>query len=251
MLHLLDESLETLLRRKMAIGRADVDIAFDAPDNEWSGRITKPTINLFLWDVRRSVDEAESGRERVMRDGKEHWQMKPPRIAFSYLLTAWTKEARDEHRLLGSALTMLLGTSQIDEDFLAQDLREVMPPPTIRVARPDAKDFAEFWSAIDGELKPGLDVTVTATVDPKLLIEAGPPITEFGTGLTDGSDPERRSTRTRYAGHVDDPAAAGVRVTSPRGSTLVNKAGNFLVPAEEGDTITVHTSEPVTMVAGA
>ena len=65
MLHLLDESLETLLRQKMAIGRADVDIAFDAPDNEWSGRITKPTINLFLWDVRRSVDEAESGREKV------------------------------------------------------------------------------------------------------------------------------------------------------------------------------------------
>ena len=174
--------------------------------------------------------------------------MKPPRIAFSYLLTAWTNEARDEHRLLGSALTTLLATAQIEDEFLAQDLREVMPPPTLRVARPDAKDFAEFWSAIDGELKPGLDITVTATVDPNLLIEAGPPITEFGTGLTGGGG--QRSTRRRYAGHIEDPNAAGVRVTSPRGSTLVNEAGNFLVPAQEGDTITVHTEEPVTMVAG-
>ena len=230
MLHLLDESLETLLRRKMAIGRADVDIAFDAPDNEWSGRITKPTINLFLWDVRRSVDEAESGRERVARGGKDHWRLKPPRIAFSYLLTAWTNEARDEHRLLGSALTTLLATAQIEDEFLAQDLREVMPPPTLRVARPDAKDFAEFWSAIDGELKPGLDITVTATVDPNLLIEAGPPIAEFGTGLTDAADPGQRSTRSRYAGHVDDPNAGGVRVTSPRGSTFVNETGTSWYP---------------------
>ncbi len=250
MLHLLDESLEALIRAKMSLSKDYVDIAFDAPDHEWAGRVTKPTLNLFLWDIRRSVEEAASGRERVASGGKDNWRLRPPRIAFSYLLTAWTKEARDEHRLLGDALTVLLGSAVIDEGYMATDLRRVLPPPTIRVARPEAKDFAEFWSAIDGDLKPGLDLTITATVDPNLLIEVGPPITQFDTGLTDPNRLKRRSKRRRYAGHVGDEEAVGATVTSPRGTAVVDSGGNFLVAAAEGDTITVHTPKPITMVAG-
>lgn len=251
MLHLLDESLENMLRADMRLAKNDVDVAFNAPDNEWAARITKPTLNLFLWDIRLSGDETQAGRERVVRDGKDVWRARPPRVSFSYLLTAWTNDARDEHRLLGQALTALLASPELADQHLAEGLEATEPPPSIKVARPDAKDFADFWSAIDGQLKPGLDVTITATVDPGVVKEAGPPTEEFVTEVTDRREPERRSTRRRFAGHIDDPAAHGAAVTSPRGKATVSNSGDFLVPAEAGDTVTVHLDEPVRLVVGA
>lgn len=250
MLHLLDETLENMLRATMPIAKTDVDVAFDAPDNEWAGRITKPTLNLFLWDIRRSTDEAEVGRERVVQGGRESWRARPPRMAFSYLVTAWTAETRDEHRLLGSALVALLAHTTIDEEHQVAALRDADASPTLKVARPQAKDFAEFWSAIDGQLKPGLDLTVTAAVDPGILQPAGPPTEEFDIRVVDRTDPGRVSQRTRLGGHIDDPLAIGAEVTSPRGKAYVDADGNFLIPAEPGDTVTIHLAEPVTQVVG-
>ena len=250
MLHLLDESLESLLRREMPIAKADVDVAFDAPDNEWAGKITKPTLNLFLWDIRRSADEAAAGRERVVRDGREMWRERLPRIAFSYLVTAWTNETRDEHRLLGQALRTLLANSEIAAEHLSGELAELDTVPTLKVARPQAKDFAEFWSAIDGQLKPGLDVTVIASVDPAVVVPAGPPTETFETVLVDRTEDRRRSGTVRFGGHVDDPLAVGARVTTPHGTAVIDANGNFLVSAEAGDTITIHLAEPVTQTAG-
>ena len=247
MLHQLDESLERLVRSATGLAKTDVDIVFDAPDNEWAGRITKPTINLFLWDIRRSQDEPDAGRERINRNGQELWRSKPPRMAFSYLVTAWTAETRDEHRLLGGILAALLGNSEIGAEHLAPALVDVGAAPTLRVARPDSKDFADFWSAIGGQLKPGLDLNVTATVDPGVVQPAGPPTEQFSTEVVDRRDNRRTSQRNRMGGHVDDPMAIGALVTSPRGSARVDANGNFLVPARPGDVITIHLADPETV----
>lgn len=247
MLHQLDESLERLMRSATGLAKTDVDIVFDAPDNEWAGRITKPTINLFLWDIRRSQDEHDVGRERISRNGQEFWRSKPPRMAFSYLVTAWTAETRDEHRLLGGILTALLANPVIADTHLTASLSEAGAQPTLRVARPDSKDFADFWSAIGGQLKPGLDLSVTATVDPGIVQPAGPPTEQFSTELVDRTDTRRTSATDRMGGHVDDPMAVGALVTSPRGSTRVDSDGNFLVPARPGDTVTIHLQEPETV----
>ena len=51
MLQLLDESLESFLRAEVPLGARDVDVAFDAPDKEWASQISRPTVNLFLWDI--------------------------------------------------------------------------------------------------------------------------------------------------------------------------------------------------------
>lgn len=245
MLQQLDEGLEAFLRETVPLGRSEVDVSFEAPDKEWGAGITKPTVNLFLWDIRRSLDEAESGRELVERNGEKYWRQKPPRIDFRYLVTAWTTEVQDEHRLLGSVLTTLLANARLEEEHLPPGLAEVVPPPNIRVARPDGKDFAEFWSAIEGQLKPGLDMIVTATVDPDLLRPAGPPTEEMGTRLVDNQEPERVSERREVAGHVDDPAAVGALVTSPRGRAIVDENGNFLVPADPGDEVMVDLEHPL------
>ena len=56
MFHLLDESLEDFLRTTVPLPAREIDVSFDAPDKDWAAKVSRPTINLYLWDVRRNVD---------------------------------------------------------------------------------------------------------------------------------------------------------------------------------------------------
>ena len=70
---------------------------------------------------------------------------------------------------------------------------------TLSVALPPPEDraFADVWSALGGELKPSLDLVVTAPVDGGRLFPAGPPVEEtltidFGGRAGEQRDPPRR-----------------------------------------------------------
>lgn len=251
MLQLLDESLEDFLRAEVGLTKDEVDIVFEAPDDEWRAGVTKPTVNLFLWDIRRSTDEASAGREQIEKDGTVYWRMRPPRMVFRYLCTAWTNEVQDEHRLLGLCLAAFLANRSLPEQYLKGVVADMEPGPTVRVAAHDAKDFAEFWSALEGQLKPGLDLIVSAVVDPNVLVPAGEPTEDVGFRTSDVNEPDRTSETRRVGGRIEDPEAVGAVVRSPRGSTVVGDEGEFLIPAEPGDEIVVETADPVTMLVGA
>jgi hypothetical protein len=55
MLSYLSSTLRRLLTREMPIIKGEVDIAFDQPTREWSATVNKPTLNLFLYDVRENA----------------------------------------------------------------------------------------------------------------------------------------------------------------------------------------------------
>ena len=53
----LDEYLKKFLTRELATLGYDpgkVDIVFDQPKREWSARVSRPTLNLFLYDIREN-----------------------------------------------------------------------------------------------------------------------------------------------------------------------------------------------------
>ena len=50
----LDEALRDLLIREMPIANNEIDIAFDQPTRDWTSRLSRPTINIFLHDVREN-----------------------------------------------------------------------------------------------------------------------------------------------------------------------------------------------------
>ena len=54
MINDVDEAIKQLLIKEKAIDPADVDISFDAPDKEWSSSISKPTVNVYLYDFREN-----------------------------------------------------------------------------------------------------------------------------------------------------------------------------------------------------
>jgi len=184
MLHLLDESLAAFLRNTVPLPMRDVDVVFDAPDGDWAAGVSRPTVNLYLWDVRPNLAEREFGEELIEQgDGRMFRRKLLPRVDCRYLVTAWTSEVGDEHSLLGNVMTQLLLHETIDPEHLVGPFANTRPLPTIRLRSGDGSENSDFWSALGGQLKPGLDMVVTATVDAAALKLAGPPVQPEGLGV--------------------------------------------------------------------
>src|SRR5918998_2726015 len=181
MLHLLDETLEAFLRSVVPLRARDVDIACAAPDGEWSASLSsRPTVDLYLWDIRPNLAERDYGEVIVDGgDGRRFRRDPLPRVDCRYLVTAWTSQVRDEHSLLGDVLAALLLHPVIEARHLQGLFADVRPLPSLHLRSGDGSENSDFWSALGGQLKPGLDVVVTATVDAAAMIEAGPPVAEI------------------------------------------------------------------------
>ena len=181
MLHLLDETLEAFLRSVVPLPARDVDIAFAAPDGEWAAALSsRPTVDLYLWDIRPNLSERDYGEMIVEEvDGRRFRRDPLPRVDCRYLVTAWTSEVRDEHSLLGDVLSALLVHPVIEAEHLQGLFASVRPLPSLRLRSGDGSENSDFWSALGGQLKPGLDLVVTTTVDAALLVPAGPAAEEI------------------------------------------------------------------------
>ena len=92
----LDEALRQLIIRELPIKNGDVDIAFEQPKRDWSSRLSRPTLNLFLYDLRENTKLRSSQPlwENVREPGGATVQKRRPvRVDLRYLMTAWTSEA--------------------------------------------------------------------------------------------------------------------------------------------------------------
>jgi hypothetical protein len=175
MLHLLDESMEAFLRARVPLAPREVDVVFDAPDGTWAAAVSRPTVNLYLWDVRPSLAEREFGENLIARDDGRRFRRDPlPRVDCRYLVTAWTTEVANEHKLLGDVLTTMLLHPVIEPEHLRGAFASVRPLPSVHMRSGDGSQNSDFWSALGGQLKPGLDVVVTVTVDAAAMVDAAP-----------------------------------------------------------------------------
>ncbi|PBC75966.1 uncharacterized protein DUF4255 [Streptomyces sp. TLI_235] len=194
MLDLLDRAMEAFLRAKVPLGKG-VAIAFEAPDRDWVARISgRPTVNLYLWDVRRNLEHREGGLETVVdAEGRKHRRRPLPRVDCRYLVTAFTADVRDEHALLGRVMAALLVNDEIEEEQLPAELAGLRPLPSLELAAGDGRDNSDFWSALGGQLKPGLDVLVTVTVDAAVLAEAATDVLSYV--VRSSTDPDKLRSR--------------------------------------------------------
>jgi hypothetical protein len=179
MIHDVDESLRVLVRRD-ALNGADVDIAFDAPTREWASRRNSPTLDLYLYDIREDLQRRTVAWDPVREpDGKVSWRKPPPRqFKLSYLVTAWTQRPEDEHRLLSAVLYCFLRHERIPADVLAGTMAGAQLPvySTIALPPPPDRSLSDVWSALGGELKPSLDLVISAPFDVDRQEQAGPPV---------------------------------------------------------------------------
>jgi hypothetical protein len=221
-----DAALRSIVRTD-AVAGTDLEVVFDAPTKDWASRRNTPTVNLYLYDLREDVRRRERGwSERRGADGAVVSRSPAPRFfKLSYLVTAWTQRPEDEHMLLDSLLACFLRFEALPPGLVVGHLAEtgLHVPVTVGLPPPEDRAFADVWSALGGELKPSLDVVVSAPVATGIVYPAGPPVTDGPyVGLQDvvtrSGDPRRR--RHVPPPPADPPAArqttAEPRATAPR-----------------------------------
>lgn len=106
----IDEALRQLLTRELPIKNGEVDIAFNQPKREWSACASRPTLNLFLFDIRENNKLRQSTPAFDIERGDNGMvvqRRKPIRLDLYYMITAWAADAEDEHRLLARAVMAL------------------------------------------------------------------------------------------------------------------------------------------------
>lgn len=165
MIHEVDETLSDIVKRDVLNG-SNVEISFDAPSRDWAARRSNPALNFYLYDItedltRRDVTIRETRNEKGRVVSR---QVPDKRYRLAYLVTAWTQRPQDEHRLLGAVLTCFLRFDALPAEDLKGSLADADSAIRVTVGQPLPKDrqLSDIWSALGGELKPSLDLVVTA-----------------------------------------------------------------------------------------
>ncbi len=172
----LDEALKQLLKDTIPLDTAEVDINFEMPTKDWSAGLARPTLNLYLFDIRENLEFRENDWMRERTNGEAVKRLTPSRIDLAYLVTAWTSAVEDEHRLLWYTLAGLFRHPELPEKYLKGPLAGQVVPIRFKVAQPDGvlKNPADFWSAMENRLKPAVNLVVTVPLD--LAVEIKGPI---------------------------------------------------------------------------
>lgn len=164
----LDETLRQILIQNVPIRNGEIDVKFDQPKREWSARLSKPTVNLFLYDIRENPLLRKQMFENVANNGRLASEMRTSfRLDCFYMLTAWAAESEDEHRLMGRALQALFRFPTLPEGLLVGKLRRQRYAITLQLARHDKlTNPAEVWSALDNEIRPTIGLIATVEMNP-------------------------------------------------------------------------------------
>ncbi len=225
MIHDLDETIKQLLYTRGKLNRDDVDIVFDQPTGEWAASLNKPTVNLYLYDIRENLERRHTAPIEIERtpEGTGRRIFPPRRVDINYLITVWAKEPEDEHQLLWRILETMLPLAQIELDAGIGAVRDQPLAMPLLVALPSdaVRNMPDLWGVMENQLKPSINIMVTIALDPKKAIES--PLV-LSTNVRFGQTaPELRGKIATYDDHEvyhiggrimqgNDPVGAGVQV---------------------------------------
>ncbi len=163
----LDETIRQLLIREVPLDPSEVDISFDIPDREWSGRLSRPTVNCFLYDIRENHQLRGTDWDMVAGNGHSSRRRAPLRFDATYQVSVWARAPEDEHRLLWRVLWVLARHETLPEELLQGALREQPVPILAQVAQPEQapRNAADLWQVIDNRIRPSLTLVVTLALD--------------------------------------------------------------------------------------
>jgi hypothetical protein len=172
----LDEGLRTLLRRELERhGFEGVEIAFDAPSKEWAGKLTGPTVDLFLYDLREAVERASGTPSEHRENGRAVVTQPPLHLELTYAITAWTKAVQDEHRLLSQVLSILFSYEELPDDVLGDPEGTALTRAETSVGRP-REEKADFWTSVGGQYKASIDYVVHVVLESGATFVRGPEV---------------------------------------------------------------------------
>jgi len=169
-----DEALRALVESEIVSG-TDVDVVFDAPTREWAARRNKPTIDMYLYDIREDTRRRSAGTIETRDERGVVTERKPlPRyFKLAYLITAWTQRPEDEHRLLSAILACFVRHDVVPPAVVPALLAQTGFPLGVQIAYPppDNRQVSDVWTSLGGDLKPSVDLVITLGIQPDQLLD--------------------------------------------------------------------------------
>jgi hypothetical protein len=170
-----DDAMREFLIREMPVQDNEIDIDFEMPKREWSARLSRPTLNMFLRDIRENskLRSPQPAIDRMNSGDPVKLGRHPVRLDLFYLITAWAKDPLDEHRILARVLAALFRYRAVPPDIVAQYMpgQEVGVP--LKLAQYDTQFTpGDLWSVLDNELRPSIDIVATIMMQPYAMTEA-------------------------------------------------------------------------------
>ena len=164
-----DEALRKLLVQEIPIRGNEIEITFEQPKREWSARLNRPTLNIFLFDVRENVSLRNRTQRHNVDPSRREVQIQRPetRVDLHYMITAWASEVDDEHRLLTRTMLALLRHGQLPPELMIGTLVDLDRAIHLSVAQYDHPlNPTEIWGVLDNEMRPALSLRATVTLYP-------------------------------------------------------------------------------------
>ncbi len=171
----IDDALRQLFIRELPIKNNEVDIAFEQPKREWSARLSRPTINIFLHDVRENVKLRQTQMQRPLerRDGMAMQRLNFIRLDLHYVITVWATDPEDEHRLLTRALLVLFKNQELPHDLLPEGLQgQPWPVPIVVAQYETVEKPSDIWNLMDNQQRPAIMTVATIALDPAIPFTA-------------------------------------------------------------------------------
>ena len=235
-----DETLRELMLTYGNLDPTEIDISFEKPDRQWAAGVSKPTVNLYLYEITENTDLKNPGAW-VVRKGPDNTAIKSKpdvRIDLSYNVTVFASSIDDEHRLLSRVLVTLLKYPTLPAGSLqgllvGQDLMTSTAHPGDAQQSP-----SDYWGAVDNDLKASLEYRITIRLDVGEEITTGVVLnSQFKVGQRGLARDELEAQPINIGGRVHDRDDASIGVENAlvtvleRGlDTKSGKDGRYSIP---------------------
>lgn len=160
-IRIVDEGLERLLRAEVPLPDDIGDVNFDVPTTTWSAGLSRPTVNIFLYDVARS-DHPNQPMRRVDENGTRQRRPPQPMVQLSYLISAWAGNPLEEHQLLGEVISRFAGRDILPPDYLTRPLSSSV---YLSLVDEETDRTRNIWSGAGGTLKAAFTLQAAAAAD--------------------------------------------------------------------------------------
>lgn len=186
MINDLDETIKQLLIEGVPLDINEIDVVFDAPTEEWSTSLARPTINCYLYHVVENYELRQNDwqlNRPAMSQGQQNGnparhsatrRRVPFRLDTFYAITAWANEVEDEHRLLWRVLGVLIryNNNPIPPEKLKGELGKQEWPVPIKTAQMEGpiKNPSDFWGSMNVPIKPSINLSITLPLDPDMAV---------------------------------------------------------------------------------
>jgi hypothetical protein len=173
-----DKALRTFVTSAPG-AREGLEVVFDSPSRKWQSDLsTTPTINFCLYDVKEDAKQRQIGQTPVRNERNRIIGFQPPPVIYrlSYIASAWsgTGDPVEDHELLGWLLYTFAGLKQLPPSTLTGSLgRWGVAYLTVCQPALDARPTPHSLAALNGEVRPTLEIVVSAPVQQEVELASG------------------------------------------------------------------------------